>query len=532
MSQSTLNNVIRTLSRDYRIDLILGALVKIYEREIERIKYVTHQDISQIKRYLSEALHNREKLSEIERIVADFLGSKLNELPAIFHDDLTIYLLLRQTSLANKAVKTLKREIEKVEAKLIKIRELISYYYIPRSFEEITELWRIPKEWSDEALFNKLFVEDERITNIIDKATRLILGGSNVIIIGEPGVGKTSLLYRLVMELSRIRNIGLVIPGTKIGSIHEELGIVLFIDDLPQQLLDYQRLSTIKNLIATARIHEWLDLTRDYPEIKQNFVELKLERAPDEFLKDVLLRLLSQYKIDYDENALQIVVKKALGTPMYLYQLIKDLIVIKRQKDYVKLDIAIAETIPAGMYEYIGELLSNTIANKNGGKSMLAALKCIALSKTKTIHSLHLATLYENLCRELGERPNWDLYSDVHQLMVYDTIKMMLKIPHDTWIDVMQGASRILNPMIHLIDTKVPDRVKMEMLRKSGEESWRKVYEDLVYLINRELAKENDINRALILAEALKAEFPDIDLVGLDEVKEYAKNIVSNQRLL
>ena len=41
MSQSTLNNVIRTLSRDYRIDLILGALVKIYEREIERIKYVT-----------------------------------------------------------------------------------------------------------------------------------------------------------------------------------------------------------------------------------------------------------------------------------------------------------------------------------------------------------------------------------------------------------------------------------------------------------------------------------------------------------
>ena len=51
---------------------------------------------------------------------------------------------------------------------------------------------------------------------------------------------------------------------------------------------------------------------------------------------------------------------------------------------------------------------------------MIAALKCISMVGSKSINSTHLAFLYEELCRKLGEKPSWDLYNNIHQLMNYN----------------------------------------------------------------------------------------------------------------
>ena len=522
MQKNIIENALKILTKEFRADLVLGALIKLQREKGESLGKIS-EVVSEAKKYLMEALHNKSIYSEIEKYSIEQICN-FEALMNIVEDKFILDLIIRQAIFANRTAKTVVSKIGEIESKVVKIRKLVEYFFIPRSLTEIVDTWKIPREWSDETLFRKLFIEDDRISSILEKATKLILSGSNVVILGEPGVGKTSLLYRILIEISRIKNVGLIIPGNIIRNIHEELGIVLFIDDLPQQELDPQSLIKTGNLIATARIHDWRNLIRDYPEIRSKFVELELEKASDRFLRELLLRFLRQYKIDYDENVLSVVVRKALGAPMYIYQLVRDLLVKKQREGYARLDIAVAETIPEGMYEYIGELLSNTIASKNGGRSMIATLKSITLLKSKSINSLHLAMLYEEVCSILGEKPNWDLYDDIHQLMVYDTATMILKIPHDTWIDVLHGASRILKPIISLVDSKIPDKRKVEILRKTGVKSWMKIYEDIEYLAKRELITEKDLVKAINFANALKKEFPDINLFGLEEIKQLLRH--------
>jgi len=528
MINNALQQVVKILSREFRIDLVLGTVIHFYDDLKDLSQLNVDETIKRLRSFLYNALRDKDMLRVIEEKIADYLIKRPNALKDLIQDNLILYHTLHQAMLSNKIIRLRKEDVIKIESKLRKIRELVSYYYVPRSLKEIIDSWRIPAEWSDELMFRKLFVEDERISNMLSKVMELAMRGSNVLIVGEPGVGKTSLLYRALLELSKIKNIGLIIPGAQISNVHEELGITLFIDDLPQQPIDFQRLSRIRGIIATARLHDWLDLIKNYPELKQNFIELRLEAASEEFLEEMLTRLLTQYKIPYNENAVKIAVKKAMGAPMYIYQLVKDLLVIREREKNVKFDIPMAETIPAGMYEYVGELLRSAISNKPGGKAMIAALKCIALLRSKAINSIHLAMLYEFLCEKIGEKPNWDLYNDVHQLMIYDSKKMLLRIPHDVWVDVLQGKSRALNSITSLIDTKIPDRVKIEILKVTGEKTWIKIYEDTLYLIRKNLAKEQDIEKALAFARALKAEFPDIALHGLEEIENTTRTIIEN----
>ena len=521
MIKRKLSDAIKNLSKYIRTDLALAALLKACNENITQIKEITDEVFLRAKKIISSAIYDRNKLVELEKIIAKHFKLNSDMIISAINDNLTLNVLFHQLIFANKIIRNLRVEFDKILQKLLKIYEFVSYFRIPKSYEEVTKLWRVPNEWADEYLFTKLFIEDERITKIKSNIINFVFAGANVIITGDAGVGKTSLLYCILVETSRIRNTCLLVPGTNIGTIHEKLGMILFVDDLPHTVLNLETIFRAKNIIATARIHDWLELVRNYPQLKANFIELKLEKASDEFLKTLALRLLSQYKIDYDEKAVNIVVKKAQGIPMYVYQLIKDLLLIKHKRGFAKLDIKMAETIPRGMYEYIGELLVNTIANKKGGKAMIAALKCISLLKGKAINALHLAILYEGLCIKLGEKPNWDLYSDIHHLMLYDPSKMLIKIPHDMWIDVLRGASRILSPIIRSIDIKIPDRIKIELLRTTALETWMKVLDDLKYRMKRKPASSIDFQKALNLAEIILREFPALKLPEINRVLTY-----------
>nr|MDO8045580.1 hypothetical protein [Candidatus Baldrarchaeota archaeon] len=206
---------------------------------------------------------------------------------------------------------------------------------------------------------------------------------------------------------------------------------------------------------------------------------------------------------------------------MYIYQLYKDLTLKLSREMHVKLDKTFAEAIPSGMYEYIGELIQTSIVNRQGGKSMLAALKTVAILKTKTINSLHLAQLYQTLCEKLGEKPNWDLYNQTHTLLIYDPKEMTLRFPHDTWIDVLKGKSSTLQPTLNLIDNVIPDTEKLRLAKISGEETWSRKYADITYLKERGALTQRDLMQALLLAETLKMNFQNIRLFGLEEIENY-----------
>jgi len=414
----------------------------------------------------------------------------------------------------------MKQRLSTILAKISHVRELVAYFYTPRTLTEVIKAWNVPSEWSNEKIFEELFIKDDRITEILSKAKQYSLTGTNIVILGEPGVGKTSLLFKLFVELSKIKNVALIVPGTTIRNIHEELGITLFIDDLPQQPPQtIQNISKVRNIIATARMHEYRDLLKQYPEIRNVFIELHLDKASQAFLREMLLRLLSKSRIPYEDTAIRTIVEKARGIPMYIYQLYKDLTLKFSREEYAKLDKTFAEAIPPGMYEYIGELIQTSIVNRQGGKSMLAALKTVAILRTKTINSSHLAQLYQKLCEKLGEKPNWDLYNQIHTLLIYDPKDMTIKFPHDTWIDVLKGKSRILKPMLNLIDNNLPDTEKLELAKISGEETWNKKYADITYLEEKGILTQQDITQALLLAKSLETSFQKIRLFGLEKIK-------------
>ena len=517
-------DLIKTLSQHYRIDLVIGALIELLGN-IKGLEKLDATEINNLKVKTIQLLSGRENLQKLEKRIADYLREKQEEIINVIGDSLLLDLFIKQLRLFNRFSTSIKGLLNSIEERISRMVKLVSYFYIPNSTEEIVEFWKIPREWADETIFRKLFVEDERIQNIINKVWNLVTVYQNVIIIGPPGVGKTALLYRLLMEVARIRNVALLISSDRIGRVHEDLGIILFIDDLPQQIRNPQALLGVRGLIATARDYEWYDMINNYPEIKHNFLELRLDKGSSKFLREILIRLLSQYKIPYEENAVSVVVDKAQGAPIYLYQLVKDLLVMRNSSPDIVLNIGIAESIPAGMYEYVGELLRTAIADKPGGKSMITALKCISMVENKSINSTHLALLYEELCRKLGEKPSWDLYDDIHQLMNYNPNNLTLTFPHDIWIDVLHGKSRIIASLINFIDSKIPDTEKMEILKKTAEKTWLKIYEDIVFLMRKSLVKKEDVERALVVAKTLQEMNLGIHLIGLDDIKHLMHKI-------
>jgi len=513
---------IEVLIKNFRADLVIGVLEKVREdKRLDNITSLGKEDINFAKQLLTKAIGNEKLRATLEKNAAKYINDHLQSFLEIFDPTLT-HLIISQFSFANNFSKNMKLKLSEILAKISHVRELVAYFYTPKTLTEVIKTWNVPSEWSDEKIFKELFIEDGRITEILLKAKQYSLTGANIVILGEPGVGKTSLLFKLFTELSKIKSVALIVPGTPIKNIHEEMGITLFIDDLPQQPSQtIQNISKVRNIVATARIHEYKDILNQYPEIGSTFTELHLDKASQTFLREMLLRLLSKSRILYEDVAIKIVVEKAKGIPMYIYQLYKDLTLKLSREMHVKLDKTFAEAIPSGMYEYIGELIQTSIVNRQGGKSMLAALKTVAILKTKTINSLHLAQLYQTLCEKLGEKPNWDLYNQTHTLLIYDPKEMTLRFPHDTWIDVLKGKSSTLQPTLNLIDNVIPDTEKLRLAKISGEETWSRKYADITYLKERGALTQRDLMQALLLAETLKMNFQNIRLFGLEEIENY-----------
>ncbi len=516
---------IEILMKSFRADLVIGVLEKLREdKGLSDIVFLGKEDINFAKQLLSKAINDENLRETFEKNAAKYIDDHLQNFLEIFDSKLA-HLILSQFYFANSFSKNMKQKLSTIITKISHVRELVAYFYTPKTLAEVIKIWNVPSEWSDKKIFKDLFIEDNRITEILSKAKQYSLTGTNIVILGEPGVGKTSLLFKLFVDLSKIKNVALIVPGTPIKNIHEDLGITLFIDDLPQQPSQtIQNISKVRNIVATARTHEYKGLLNQYPEIRNTFIELHLGKASQTFLQEMLLRLLSKSRIPYEDTAIKIVVEKAKGTPMYIYQIYKDLTLKLSRERYAKLDRTFAEAIPPGMYEYIGELIQTSIVNRQGGKSMLAALKTIAILKTKTINSSHLAQLYQTLCEKLGEKPNWDLYNQIHTLLIYDPKEMTIKFPHDTWIDTLKGKSNILQSALNLIDNNIPDKEKVKLARISGETVWNKKYSDIIYLKEKEVLTRQDLTQALLLACSLRKEFPEVRLFGLEEIKSLLQN--------
>ena len=416
----------------------------------------------------------------------------------------------------------LRSYLDKISGYLDELEGFVSYYRVPKTTDEIITEFRLPREWINEETFNKLFVMDNRLKEAYNKIMENI--GEKIIIVGRPGVGKTALMFRIWRELSKIYDTGILLPNIPIRRLHEEYGVILFYDDLPRiGEISLQTIVGAKNIIATAREHEYNEMLRKHPKLRGEFVVIRLTEASNEFLTNMLINYLENAGIGYEEEAIKIAVEKARGTPIYLYHLYKELRAKKLEEGTATLTETIAKAIPEGTREYVGEILATVLRKAKGKYGILLALKSATLTRTGAIHDTHFSILYELAASKIGEEKDWDTFTSIHDILDYNPEEMTLRFPHDSWIDVLKGRSEAIAGLVHVVDTKVSDREKEELLVDSAREAWERVIKDAKYLISRGLLEETDTRKILSLANTILTNWETFPLTETETLEKIAK---------
>lgn len=416
----------------------------------------------------------------------------------------------------------IKTYLDRVSGYLDELEGFVTYYRVPKSIDEVIAEFRLPREWTNEKDFESLFIMDDRLREAYNKILNNI--GEKIIIVGRPGVGKTALMFKVWKDLSKMFNTGILLPNVPIRRLHEEYGVILFYDDLPR--IGDAALKTlvgVKNIIATAREHEFNEMLRRYPKLRGEFVVVRLTEASGDFLKTMLIKYLENAGIDYEEEAIKLAVEKARGAPIYLYHLYKELKAKKLEEGHAKLTVAIAKAIPEGTREYVGEILANVLRKAKGKYGILLALKSMTLTRTGAIHDAHFSTLYELSSDKMGEERDWDAFTSIHDILDYNPEEMTLRFPHDSWIDVLKGRSEAIAGLVHVVDAKVSDREKEELLVDSARISWERVIADAKYLLARGLLEETDARKVLSLANSILTNWETFPLSDLESLEKIAK---------
>ena len=536
--------IIKPLSKNSRSDLAISAAVlaglstnevrlpeEIAEHKItlEILKEIVLEGsvkdrASQILKY-AESDGFRKKLEEFFKILVE--SPVFGEIVTAMSTNAGFLNIMRNALHYLNTIKLISEEeiksyLDRVSSYLDDLEGFVTYYRVPKSIEEVITEFRLPKEWINEKDFENLFIMDERLKVAYEKIMSNI--GEKIIIVGRPGVGKTALMFKVWREVAKVYDTGILLPNVPIRRLHEEYGVILFYDDLPR--IGDAALKTLigaKNIIATAREHEYNEMLRKYPQLRGEFVVVRLTDASKEFLTSMLIKFLESAGIDYEEDAVQLAVEKARGAPVYLYHLYKELKAKKLEEGRAKLTLTMAKAIPEGTREYVGEILATVLRKAKGKYGLLLALKSTALTRTGAIHDAHFSTLYELASEKMGEEKDWDSFTSIHDILDYNPEEMTLRFPHDSWIDVLKGRSEAIAGLVHVVDTKVSDREKEELLIDSARTSWERVIGDAKYLLSRGLLEETDARKVLSLANSILTNWETFPLTDVEVLEKIAK---------
>lgn len=202
------------------------------------------------------------------------------------------------------------------------------YYRVVHSLDELLGedgILRLPR------YLPETFIMDDARNDIMRNAVRWLREGGNVLIEGEPGAGKTALMFMILKELSNSYTIGYILEGaSQIGTEHMEKGIILFADDIPQMGANIVRFvikQNIGGIVATARSEELAILERIVgADLRRSFRIFKLSPMSDDRIEEMLRKYLIAEAIRVaHEEAIHEVVKKAQGLPVYVWQVVREL---------------------------------------------------------------------------------------------------------------------------------------------------------------------------------------------------------------
>ena len=221
----------------------------------------------------------------------------------------------------------------------------------------------------------------------------------NFVIIGDPGVGKTALLFQ-VFDSYMSTGTGAILSGGGgkyggkgssserrndlgkdsekgsgkdnrkdgekgggiggIGKYHEANHIRLFVDDIPEERMIIQRLQNgrTRGLVVSAREGDWDGLPYDF---QRMFTRLTIRNFSTQDFRQVCRNLLRLSSVESDGPTIDLLMDYANGSPIFVWTLLDQL----RQSGQKKLSsMFIRENASRGMLNYIGDILQNHLRER------------------------------------------------------------------------------------------------------------------------------------------------------------------------
>ena len=398
-----------------------------------------------------------------------------------------------------------------------------SYFEVPTDPTIVMEDWALPSN-----LRGNIHLDAKR-----KEIVRDILESSfdnNFVIIGEPGVGKTVLLFEIFDNLMRREPVG-VITNENIGNAHEDFKVRLFYDDISEKPDLYNVIAAkdkISGLILSSREAEWSELPVDF---RKKFTRLTVPRFTDDEMESLILKTLDVNTILYDAKAVNILVSYAQGSPIYVGSLIKEMVysdVRRLSQTYLK------ENAQKGMAGYVTMILQRLLKSGNeyrtGGLHTLSCLMFLA-------NHVEERRCHEQLLRAFADEidePMEEKFDDVYDRRTFNRSVdylsgqgSLVRFPHDTWVDILQGqgAANPFRSDIQEIRKQFEDTGLFEELKKEAiDDAW----EAIKKRYNKSPVREK--NSFLELCDTLTSNFRLSDLKDMKVDIEMVREVASKHR--
>ena len=385
-----------------------------------------------------------------------------------------------------------------------------SYFEIPTDPATVLSEWSLPPN-----LRKNVYLDDERASHILEVLNSK--SDDNYVIIGEPGVGKTTLLFEVFDSFMDKVPTG-ILTTTGITNAHLEFGMRLFYDDIPENTDIVQGIidGNAKGLVVTAREADWNKLPDEF---QRKFKRLTVPLFSDENVSRLCERMFDFSNIRHDSSSIEQLTNYAQGSPIFIWLMIKEMHyngMTVLSKNYVK------DNSRKGMENYVSLILQRLLKDgPNYKKGGLHALACMVfLSDYMRDRRCHEA-LYRSFADEIEEdfekifddRQNTSTFN---QTIVYLSGEgTTISFPHDTWADVLQGVGRT-NPLradIQSIKRKFADKTYEDKYKKQAvTDAW----ETEVTRFNKNMVREKDSFLSLIDTLTYNYPLSSLEKLGVD----------------
>ena len=385
-----------------------------------------------------------------------------------------------------------------------------SYFEIPTDPGTVLSEWSLPPN-----LRKNVYLDDERASHILEVLDSK--SDDNYVIIGEPGVGKTTLLFEIFDSFMDKVPTG-ILTTTGITNAHLEFGMRLFYDDIPENTDIVQGIidGDAKGLVVTAREADWNKLPDEF---QRKFKRLTVPLFSDENVSRLCERMFDFSNIRHDPTSIEQLTNYAQGSPIFIWLMIKEMHyngMTVLSKNYVK------DNSRKGMENYVSLILQRLLKDgPNYKKGGLHALACMVfLSDYMRDRRCHEA-LYRSFADEIEEdfekifddRQNTSTFN---QTIVYLSGEgTTISFPHDTWADVLQGIGRT-NPLRADIQS-----IKRKFADKTYEDKYKKLavtdaWETEVTRFNKNMVREKDSFLSLIDTLTYNYPLSSLEKLGVD----------------